>query len=159
MQQTFPQVEPQKTDKAFMDKVGWQLIIVLATMVAALIAAIILGTTHVIGFNWIVAILVGIMFVIMLYCVFFTFRTREKLREQYNKDIAAIKNDELTFKNDIRHMREDETHQWNEWAISFSAQADKEHRERTEELKRQCMEAIHDAELSGAFAKCVVLSP
>jgi hypothetical protein len=44
-------------------------------------------------------------------------------------------------------MREDETHQWNELAISFSAQADKEHRGRTEELKRQCMEAIHDAEL------------
>ena len=32
-------------------------------------------------------------------------------------------------------------------ANSFSAQTDKEHRERTEELKRQCKEAVHDAEL------------
>src|SRR5216684_8791619 len=50
------------------------------------------------------------------------------------------------FKNDIRRMREDETRGWHEWSISFSARTDKEHRERTEELKRQCMEAIHDAE-------------
>src|SRR5260370_15028647 len=147
MQQMFPQLEPPNNDKAFMDKVGWQLILLFATFVAALIAAIILGTTHVIGFDWIVTILVGIMLGIMVFCVWYTFRTREKLQEQYNKDIAAIKNDALTFKNDIRHMREDETHQWNEWAISFSAQTDKEHRERTEKLKRLCMEAIHDAEL------------
>src|SRR5713101_8568057 len=147
MQQMFPQLEPPNNDKAFMDKVGWQLILLFATFVAALIAAIILGTTHVIGFDWIVTILVGIMLGIMVFCVWYTFRTREKLQEQCNKDIAAIKNDVLTFKNAIRHMREDETHQWNEWAISFSAQTDKEHRERTEELKRQCMEAIHDAEL------------
>jgi len=147
MQQMFPQLEPPNNDKAFMDRVGWQLILLFATFVAALIAAIILGTTHVIGFDWIVTILVGIMLGIMVFCVWYAFRTREKLQEQYHKDIAAIKNDVLTFKNDIRHMREDETHQWNEWAISFSAQTDKEHRERTEELKRQCKEAVHDAEL------------
>jgi hypothetical protein len=43
-------------------------------------------------------------------------------------------------------MREEETRQWNDWAVSFSLASDKEHKDRSEELKRQCMQAIHDAE-------------
>jgi hypothetical protein len=34
-----------------------------------------------------------------------------------------------------------------EWAISFSQAINKDQKERAEELKRQCMEAISDAEL------------
>lgn len=147
MQQMSPQFTSPNSDKAFMDKIGWPLIIVLATFVATFIGAIILGTTHIIGFSWIVAILVGIMFAIMAFCVWYTFRTRKKLQGQYNQDIATIKKDVSTFKDDMRSMREDETRHWNEWAVSFTAQVDKEHRERAEELKRQCLEAIHDAEL------------
>lgn len=144
MQQMFPQSEPQK--KSFMEQAGWQLIILLATIIAALGADIILGTTHVIDFNWSVLILVGIMFAIMVFCVWYTFRTRQKFQKQYNQDIADIRKDVLSFKNDIRQMREEETRGWNEWAISYSQQTAKEHKDRTEELKRQCMEAIHDAE-------------
>ena len=43
-------------------------------------------------------------------------------------------------------MREQETRQLNDWEVSFSQASDKTRRERTEELKRQCMEAIGDAE-------------
>ncbi|MGB8343933.1 MAG: hypothetical protein WCD86_03560 [Ktedonobacteraceae bacterium] len=129
-----------------MEQVGWQLILLLATIIAALVAAIILGTTHVIGFNWIILILVGIIFAIMIFCVWYTFRTRQKSQEQYNEDIADIRKDVLSFKEDIRQMREKETHDWHEWAVSFSQQVAKEHKDHTEELKQQCMEAIHDAE-------------
>jgi len=131
--QMYPQGQPP--NKTFMEQAGWQLIIISVAFIAGITGTIIVGiwqgTTHVIDFNWLVLILVDIMFGIMVFSVWYTFRTREKLQEQYNKNIAAINNDVLTFKNDIRHMREDETHQWNEWAISFSAQTDKEHRERT----------------------------
>lgn len=141
MQQLNPQIEPPINSNSMRD-----IIPVLATLVGAIIGAIILGTTHVIGFDWIVAILVGIMFGIMLYCIWYTFRTRQKLQEQYNKELAALQEDNQRFKQNWQIYFDNEKFRWDEWAVSFSQAVDKEHKERTEELKRQCIEAIRIAE-------------
>jgi hypothetical protein len=149
MRQMYQQPEPAK--KPFMEKAGWQLIIIAASLLAGIIGTIIVGvwqgTTHIIDFSWVVLFLVIILSGIVAYFIWYNIKTKKQFQELYNKDITDIKSEVLMFKNDIRRMREEETHHWNGWAVSFSQASDKEHRERTEVLKRQCMEAIHDAEL------------
>ncbi len=136
---------PSKFD-IFMEKFAWPTItLFVGTVLAAVIIAIWLGKIQVVDFSWIMLILGCLMVGTTIFCIWYSITTRHKLQEQYNKNIADIKKNNLTFKTDIRRMREEETHDWHEWAISFSKQADKEHRERTEELKKQCMEAISDA--------------
>jgi hypothetical protein len=88
-----------------MKDVGWPVIIVIASLLGSTIAAIILGTTQVIGFDWLVLILVGIT----VFCIWCSLRTRQKFQERYNKDIADIKSNALAFK-------EEEADHWNEWA-------------------------------------------
>jgi hypothetical protein len=149
MQQFSQQPEPPK--KSFMEQVGWQLILIVVAFITGILGTVIVGiwqgTTHIIDFSWVVLFLVLIISGIVAYFVWYSIKTRKQILEQYIKDTAEVKRDNQTFKNDIRQMREDETRGWHEWAIPFSAQVDKEHRERTEVLKRQCMEAIHDAGL------------
>ena len=136
---------PSKFD-IFIEKFAWPTItLIVGTVLAAVIIAIWLGKIQVVDFSWIMLILGCLIVGTTIFCFWYSITTRHKLQEQYNKNIAAIKKDNLTFKTDIRRMRGEETHNWQEWAIFFSKQADKEHRERTEELKKQCMEAISDA--------------
>jgi hypothetical protein len=146
MQQMFPQLEPQKTDKVFMDKAGWQLLTLVATVVTALIADIILGTAHVIDFNWFVVIIVVIMLAIMSFCIWYTFRTRQKLYEQYNNDRAAYREEWQRFKETWYTYFENERFRWDDFAINFSRKNMEEQNKRHEELKRQCLEAIAGAE-------------
>ena len=143
MRQLYQQPEPPR--KSFMEQYGWQLIIVLATVLATLIAAIILGTAHVIGFNLVVFILVGIMFAIMLFCIWYTFRTRQRLQEQYQEDLATLKREYRDAQNNFRDMTTQEFNRLNEGFINYSQENAKQQNERSEELKRQCMEAIADA--------------
>jgi hypothetical protein len=79
MQQMFPQLEPPK--KSFMGQVGLPIILVIATLVGTIISSIILGTTHIINFNWLVLFLVFIMLAIMVFCLWYSIRTRQILRE------------------------------------------------------------------------------
>lgn len=139
----FRQPEPPNRSNTLKD-VGWPIILVIATVLGSIIGAVILGTTHVIGFNWFLLILGCIVLGITVFFAWYSIRTRQKLQEQYNKDIADIKSDVLTFKNDYRRMREEETHHWNEWAVSFSQASAKEQEERLEKVKRECLEAGGD---------------
>ncbi len=142
MQQLFPQLEPQKPDKVFMDKAGWQLLTLVATVVTALIADIILGTAHVIDFNWFVVIIVVIMLAIMSFCIWYTFKTRQKLYEQYNKDRAAYREEWQRFQETWHTYFEKERFRWDDFAVDFTGKNREEQNKRHEELKRQCMEAI-----------------
>lgn len=148
MHQFYQQPDPPK--KSFMEQAGWQLIIIAAAFIAGILGTVIVGiwqgTTHIIDFSWVVLFLILILSGIVAYFVWHNIKTRKQIQEQYAKDITEFRRDNQTFKTEIRQMREEETHGWHEWAVSFSAQVDKEHKDRTEALKRQCMEAIHDAE-------------
>ncbi|SRR5579871_827243 len=148
MQRMYPQIEPPK--KSFMDQAGWQLIIIIASLLAGIIGTIIVGiwqgTTHVIDFNWLVLIFIGIMLGIMVFCVWYTSRTRQKLQEQYVKDIDMARSDFLKYKTETMNLRTQETEQWNNWAISFTQANAREQKERLEEMEKRCMEAIQGVE-------------
>ena len=144
LSQQFQQPEPPNRSNTLKD-VGWPIILVIATVLGSIIGAVILGTTHVIGFNWFLLILGCIVLGITVFFAWYSIRTRQKLQKQYNKDIADIKSDVLTFKNDYRRMREEETHHWNEWAVSFSQASAKEQEERLEAVRNAFQQAISDA--------------
>lgn len=131
----------------FMEKFAWPTVtLTIGTVLAAVMIAIWLGKIQVINFDWLVLVLVGIMLGITVFFVWYSIRTKQKLQEQYKKDIADIKRNVQTFKNDYRRIREEETHHWNEWAVSFSQASAKEQTERLEEVKKQLAENIRDAE-------------
>ncbi len=154
MSQQFQQPEPPNRSNTLKD-VGWPIILVIATVLGSIIGAIILGTTHVIGFNWLLIIWGCIMLGIAVFFAWYTIRTRQKLQEQYNKDIADIKSDVWTFKNDYRRMREEETRHWNEWAIAYSQANAKEQAEHLQDAKNELKKDIADAkaELTEAIHK------
>jgi len=130
-----------------MEKFAWPTVtLTIGTVLAAVMIAIWLGKIQVINFDWLVLVLVGIMLGITVFFVWYSIRTKQKLQEQYKKDIADIKRNVQTFKNDYRRIREEETHHWNEWAVSFSQASAKEQTERLEEVKKQLAENIRDAE-------------
>lgn len=138
---------PPSKYNVFMEKFAWPTVTLTAgTVLAAVIIAIWLGKIQVINFDWLVLVLVGIMLGITVFFVWYCIRTKQKLQEQYKKDIADIKRNVQTFKNDYRRIREEETHHWNEWAVSFSQERAKEQTERLEEVKKQLAENIRDAE-------------
>ncbi len=145
MQQMFPQLEPPSRSNT-MKEIGLPIILVIVTLLGSVIASIILGTTHVIDFNWLMIILGCVMLAITVFFAWSSIRTRQKLQEQYNTDRASS---QVKYQKFIQHWESyfnNERPRWDDWAVNFSKQSDIEHRERTEELKRQCMEAISDAE-------------
>lgn len=145
MHEMFPPVEPPNRSNIMKD-VGLSIILVLITIIGIIIASITLGTTHVIGFNLLIFILVGTMLVITVFFAWYSMRTRQKLSQQYNKDIADMKRNLQVFKNDMLQIRLEETRQWQQWANSFSQSTYREYKHHSEELKEQCMAAIFEAE-------------
>jgi c-di-AMP phosphodiesterase-like protein len=145
MQQKFPQAEPP-SKPTIMKDVGLSIILVLITIIGIIIASIILGSTHVIGFDMLVFILVGIMLVITVFFTWYSMRTRQKLTEQYHRNIVDMKRNLDAFKNEIMQIRLEESRQWQQWAGSFTQASYREYLKHSEELKNQCMEAIFIAE-------------
>lgn len=145
MHEMFPPVEPPNRSNIMKD-VGLSIILVLITIIGIIIASITLGTTHVIGFNLLIFILVGTMLLLTVFFAWYSMRTRQKLSQQYNKDIADMKRNLQVFKNDMLQIRLEETRQWQQWANSFSQSTYREYKHHSEELKEQCMAAIFEAE-------------
>ena len=145
MHEMFPPVEPPNRSNIMKD-VGLSIILVLITIIGIIIASITLGSTHVIGFNLLIFILVGTMLLLTVFFAWYSMRTRQKLSQQYNKDIADMKRNLQVFKNDMLQIRLEETRQWQQWANSFSQSTYREYKHHSEELKEQCMAAIFEAE-------------
>lgn len=145
MHQMFPQVEPPNKPNIMKD-VGLSIILVLITISGFIIVAFIFGTTQVINFDLLVFILVAIMLAITVFFAWYSIRTRQKLTEQCHRDIAEMKRNVQVFKNDIMQIRLDESRQWQQWAGSFTQASYKEYMNQSEQLKKQCMEAIFIAE-------------
>ena len=145
MHQQFPQVEPPNRPNILKD-VGLSIILVLITIIGIIIASIILGTTHVIGFDLLIFILVGLMLAITVFFAWYSMRTRQKLTDQYRRDSAEMKRNIQIFKNEIMQIRLDESRQWQQWAASFTQTSYAEYMKQSEMLKKQCMEAIFIAE-------------
>ena len=154
MQQMFPQLEPPKPDKPFMDKAGWQLVIIAVSFFAGILGTIMVsvwqGTTHLIDVNWFVVIVGVILVIIMIgtivFCVWYAFITRKKLYEQYNKDRAAYKEEWQRFQGTWHTYFEKERFRWDDFAVDFTRKNMEEQNKRHEELKKQYMDAIADAE-------------
>lgn len=145
MQQISPQIEPPNKSNS-MKEVGWPSILAVITLLGSIIGTIYLGTTHLVDFNWLTVILGCLMLGITVFFAWYSIRTRQKLYALYNKDRTNSQAEYLKFRQQWENYFTNEISRWNTWAVDFSKQSDKEHRERTEELKRQCMEAIGDAE-------------
>ena len=148
MQQMFPQGQPPK--KSFMEQAGWQLIIIAASLLAGITGTIIVGiwqgTTHIIDFNQLVLIFTGIMLNIAIFSVWHGIRTGRKYQEQYNKNLADMKSDVQTFKNDYRKVVDGLIQEWNNWVTAFNLRNAQEQMTRSSEINKKCMETIADAE-------------
>lgn len=144
MPQMFPQLEPPSKSNTT-KKVDWSGIIGLLGAIIGFVS-IILGTIHIIDFNWLMTILGCVMLVITIFIVIDNRRTKRRFQEQYNKDLASSQAEYQKFRQHWESYFDNERFRWDDWAVDFSRQSGKEHRERTEELKLQCMEAISDAE-------------
>ena len=83
---------------------------------------------------------------IALYFAWYSIKTRQKLEKKYVADLAALRKDNKTFKDAQSAYIHNEITRLNQWSIVYSQANDTERKERSEELKRQCMEAISDAE-------------
>lgn len=148
MRQFYQQPEPPR--KSFMEQSGWQLIIIGASLLAGIIGTVIVGiwqgTTHVIDFNWIVLGLMLITFVIVAFFVWYIFRTRQRLQEQYQEDLATLKREYQNAQNNFRDMTMQEFNRLNEGFINYSQENAKQQKEHSEKLESKCLEAIRDAE-------------
>ena len=80
-QQTQPQNEPKNTR---------DYILIIATVLGSIIAAIILGTIHIVDFNWIMLVLGCIMLAITVLFGWYNIRSQKLLRKQYEKDVADL---------------------------------------------------------------------
>src|SRR6266852_728971 len=136
MSQQFQQPEPPKRSNTMKD-VGWPIILVIATVLGSIIGAIILGTTHVIGFNWLLLIWGCIMLGIAVFFAWYSIRTRIILQKQYQEDVAKLEADYLAFKTAYTDHYHNEMTRWDKWAIDFSQTSTKEQKERLEEVKKQ----------------------
>jgi hypothetical protein len=150
MQEMFPQEEPP-TRSNTMKFVSSPITLVIATLVGtiigAIISAVILGTAHIIDFSWIMLILGCLMLGILILFIWDNYRMRKQFHEQNNKDSTAHQAEWQQFKENWESFFSNERSRLDKWAISYAADREKEYKERYEELKRQCMEAIHGAEL------------
>ena len=144
MSRMFQQPEPPK--KSFMEQMGWSTISgVLVGIIVFILTAWIIKV-QVVDFSWAMLIFGCVMLGITVFCVRYIVTAKRRLQEQFQKDLAASKKEFRAAQDNLIDMTSKETNRLNEWAINFSQASDKEHRERTEELKHQCMEAIRDAE-------------
>ncbi len=144
MSQQFQQPEPPNNFKTLMKDVGWPTIVGIIVFVAT----IWIGKIQIINFNWLMLILGIIMFVITIFFVWYSRRTREKLQSKHHDDLAALKKEFRAFQDNYRDMVNQEFNRLNEWAINYSQANAKEQKERLEELKKQLTEQIGDVNTS-----------
>ena len=142
MQQMDSQGEPPSR-LTTMSIVGSPLTLVIATLVGtiigAIISAIILGTAHLIDFSWIMLIMGCMLLATTVFFVWYSIRKGRRDRAELHADYQQFKeNWESYFKNELSR--------WDKWAITYATDREKDYMAYAEELKRQCMEAIHDAE-------------
>ncbi|HYU74094.1 MAG TPA: hypothetical protein VEL31_15580 [Ktedonobacteraceae bacterium] len=129
-----------------MEQAGWPIITAAVSGIIVFITTVWIVKVQVVNFSWAMLIFGCIMIGITAFCVWYSFRTRQRLQGKYQEDLAALRKEFRVTQDNFRDMISQESNRLNEWTISFSQASDKEHRERTDELKRQCMETIHDAE-------------
>ena len=144
MSQQFQQPEPPKRSNTMKD-VGWPIILVIATVLGSIIGAFMLGTTHVIGFNWLLLIGGCIMLGLAVYFVWYSIRTRIILQKQYQQDIAAIRKELHKFQDDLTQRVNQEIKRWNESAITYSQTNAKEQAEHLQDAKNELKKDIADA--------------
>lgn len=144
MQQMVPQMEPPK--KSFMEQAGWPIITAAISGIIVFITTVWIVKVQVVDFSWVLLIFGCMMIGITVFCVWYSFKTRQRLQEKYQEDLAALKKEFRATQDNFRDMISQESNRLNEWTTIFSQASNKEHKERTNELKRQCMESIHDAE-------------
>lgn len=145
MSQQFQQPEPPNKFKTFMKDIGWPILIPTIAGIFVFVATIWIGKIRIINFNWLMLILGLVMLAITMSFVWYSVRTRVILQSKYHDDIVTLKKEQHAFQYNSRDMINYEFNRLNEWAISYSQENAKEQKERFEELKTQCMEAISDA--------------
>src|SRR5260370_39385584 len=122
MEQMFPELGPQNNNKTFMEQAGWQLVLIAVSFVTGILGTIIVtvwqGKTHIIDFNWIVIVLIIIMFGIVTYSIRKGQRHRARLQADY-----------LQFKQTWESYFHNEQSRWDKWAITFTEEREKEYGE------------------------------
>src|SRR5437868_13498696 len=119
MPQQFQQPEPSSRFH-FMKDIGIPLIAAILSSIVTLISTIIIGTTHVIEFSWLLLILVSIMLGITVFCIWYTVRAGRRLQEKYQEDVTTLKREYRAFQDNYRDMVNQEFNRLNEWANSYA---------------------------------------
>ncbi len=146
-QQLFQQPESPNKVSTFMDKAVWPtVVIIVGTPIAAVIGAIWLGSIHILNFNWLMLGLGFIMVFVAIFFAWYSHRTRVLLQNKYNNDIAALRKEFYALQRNFIDAANNEFNRLNSWSVDYTLANAKEQNERLEEMKKQLVEKIKDAE-------------
>lgn len=147
LSQQFQQPVPPNKVSTFMDKAVWPTIaIIVGTPIAAFIGAIWLGSIHILDFNWLMLGL-GLIMILLTSCfAWYSHRTRVVLQNKYDNDVTALKREYYAFRQNFTDMVNHEFNRLNIMFTGYTQANATEQNERLEEMKKQLIEKIKDAE-------------
>ena len=90
MQQMFPQIE-SSNKSTIMKDVGLSIILVIVTLLGSIIAAIVLGTIHVVDFTWPLFIMGGIMLAITAFFAWYSIERGRSSRSNITRILLILK--------------------------------------------------------------------
>lgn len=138
--QQFQQSEPSKGFNNYKD-----FLLIIAGVLGALIAGIILGTTHVISFDWLILFVAFIMLGITIFFVRYSIKTRRMLQEKYQADLAALRKDFVGLQNNFTSAATHEFDRLNNMFINNTSKNEEEQDKRFEAMEKRLTEKITDA--------------
>jgi type II secretory pathway pseudopilin PulG len=139
-------LKPSSKFNTFMDKFALPIVVlVIGTPLATLIGAVLLGKIQILDFNWVMLVLGIIMAAIMGYFVWYYLKTRREYQEQYEKNIAELRQEVKAAKDEYWKLVQDNTQLSEEWRENFRRAYAQEQQERLETVRNEFQQAIADA--------------
>ena len=140
--------QPEMTNKfnAFMEKAGWPIVTIVCTMIATLAGLVWVGSIHILNFNWLMLVLGIIIVLVAIFSVYSSHRTKRLQQSKYEKDLAALRKEFHALQRNFTDMAEHEFNRLNSMFVGYTVKNAEEQNERLEEMRKQLIEKIVDAE-------------
>lgn len=136
------QQTPPSRFNTLMEKIGWTLInSVIGGFILFLLTKVWLGNIIIVNFTWFMLLFGAGLLIIALFVEWCFLRATRK----YQEDIAALQQKNYAFEDQTTRRVNQELDRLNNLFIALSQDAETKQKERFEELKKHCMEAISDA--------------
>lgn len=140
-------LKPQSKFDGFMEKYALPILIVV---IGTVLSAIFLGKIVIVDFSWLMLGLGSLMILIAGYYIRYSIRTRRELQEQYEKDIADLRQEVTAAKNEYWKLVQDNTQLSEEWRENFRRYYAQDKKDFFDNISKQYSDSISelDAKLS-----------